>query len=196
MMRVLSFMRGTVARPSDSEQGAVAVEFALVSLPFLAIVFCIAEAGLDNVYLSYFDGATRAMARQVEIGTVQQSAMSMAAFKTAYCARLPSFMSCDRVVFSIKTVTKSFYSLTTTVVPGSVPQYALIPPSLNQSQNSFCPGLSGQYVALQALYIMPVISGIWTTSAVSYNGSSVRTLGSTSVFRNEGFSALTSYPGC
>ena len=77
------------------EDGATAIEFAMVIGPFLGLLFAIMEIAL--IYFAEFsiDNGVHKAARLIRLGQVQKAGMSQATFKSAVCADIPSFMACD-----------------------------------------------------------------------------------------------------
>lgn len=82
-----------------SEDGFTAVEFALVIIPFLAILFAIIEVAL--VYFATFslENATEQAARLIRTGQAQGGTFSAADFKQEVCDRIPIFLNCDSNLF-------------------------------------------------------------------------------------------------
>jgi Flp pilus assembly protein TadG len=184
-------------RLAGDRRGTTAVEFGLVALPLFVLVFAIAEMGLDFYCRSNLDVVSQRVARQIAIGAVQADDLDVNGFRTLVCGDLPSVLSCSNLVFSVQTVPSSFYGLTTSYqASNGLLQYVVTQPSLDQSLNKFCPGDKNQFVVLQLLYAMPVVTGIWLTSAVTYKGRSVRVIGATQVFRNESFLGANTAAGC
>lgn len=180
-------------------RGASAVEFGIVAFPLIMLIFALAEMGFDFFCRSALDVVAQKSARQIQIGTVQTSNLDVNGFKTMVCGYLPSFLSCSNLVFNVQTVptTSSFTALTTAyTAQNGLTQYNLIAPSMSQGQNKFCPGQSNQFVVLQYMYAIPVITGYWLTSSVTFNGKSVRVVSTTQVFRNEAFTASNTGAGC
>lgn len=180
-------------------RGASAVEFGIVAFPLIMLILALAEMGFDFFCRSTLDVVAQKSARQIQIGTVQTNNLDVNGFKTMVCGYLPSFLSCSNLVFNVQTVptTSSFSAMTTAyTAQNGLTQYNINPPSLNQGQNRFCPGQSNQFVVLQYLYAVPVITGYWLTSSVTLNGKSVRVVSTTQVFRNEAFTASNTGAGC
>jgi hypothetical protein len=70
----------------------------------------------------------------------------------------------------------------------------LIPP-LNNTQTSFCPGGSSDYVYLQVFYAMPLVFPVWLpTVTTSFQGKTVKLVSAAAAFKNEPYQS--SYSGC
>src|ERR1700690_1807777 len=70
------------------QDGAAAVEFALVALPFLALLFAILETALVFFAGQTLEAAAANSARLIMTGQAQSAGYAQADFKTAVCANL------------------------------------------------------------------------------------------------------------
>lgn len=87
-----SFLKG-FARANG---GATAIEFAIVAVPFLFMMFSILEIGRLYALSSVLEDATMDAGRQVRTGQMQQQGASAATFKEAVCERMSVFEGeCD-----------------------------------------------------------------------------------------------------
>src|SRR5262245_1464059 len=78
-------MAGRFAR---AEGGATAVEFALVAIPFLMLVFAIIELGLVYLVSLTLENAVIDVGRQIRTGQVQTSGGTATTFKSSVCAKM------------------------------------------------------------------------------------------------------------
>lgn len=173
-----------------NEDGAAALEFALVSLPFLAMIFFIMFIGLAEFLNLQIDYAMQKAARQVMIGTIQTKAVTQAQFRTNYiCAYLPVAISCNDVIVNLQTIQeaarpKGYYQL----VDSNASSINI--PQLSNSSTSFSPGSQGSYEYLQIIYpvtFMPSFIAKLISGGNNYNGSPAFLLTSTIAFRNESY---------
>src|SRR5580704_3249342 len=84
------------------EDGAVAVEFALVATIFIMMVLGILELGYMFFVQSVLDEAARDAARLIRTGQVQSSGNASAqlqAFQTRVCNDAAPIISCGNIVF-------------------------------------------------------------------------------------------------
>lgn len=86
--------RDATAGLREDQSGATAIEFAMVVVPFLALLFAIMEVAL--VYFATFslENATEQASRMIRTGQAQAAAMSANDFKQAICDRVPVFLDC------------------------------------------------------------------------------------------------------
>jgi Flp pilus assembly protein TadG len=87
--RLRRLLPGRVARRFVRQQdGAAAVEFALVAAPFLALIFAILETAFVFFAGQTLEAAAADSARLIMTGQAQSAAYTQANFKTAVCARI------------------------------------------------------------------------------------------------------------
>ncbi|MDB5649292.1 MAG: pilus assembly protein TadG [Hyphomicrobiales bacterium] len=182
-------LRRLVSKFVAAREGATAIEFALVGVPFLGLLFAIFETAFvffttEGLELAVADAARTIMTGQVQSSTITSATQfrdQMICNPTAPRKRLlPSFVDCSKIVVDVQQATafggadmsRSFYTN----------------PTMNYS-----PGGGGCIVVVRAAYPMPVFfpmlttSGISTAGQVSYNGSMTHMLIGTAAFRNEPF---------
>lgn len=81
-------------RFSRDESGFTAVEFAMVSLPFLMLLFGTIAVGLFFFTTFSLENAVEKAARQIRTGQAQTAGKTTAQFKTDVCNLAPSFVNC------------------------------------------------------------------------------------------------------
>jgi Flp pilus assembly protein TadG len=85
-------------------EGATAVEFALVALPFLAILFAIIELALNFWVTQVLENAVSDASRRIYTGQFQQENPGQSggqlatAFREDVCARVPALFDCNSMV--------------------------------------------------------------------------------------------------
>ena len=176
-------------------KAAVAVELAIIGAPFLLMILEIFQSALFVYYSGMLNHATESAARQILVGSVQNKSLTQTQFiNNLLCPLLPAAMSCGNVIVNLQTVSEAGY-------PGGFyafvnsSQTAIIIPPLNNTQTSFCPGGSGDYVYLQVFYAMPLIIPVWLpTVTTSFQGQTVKLVSAAAAFKNEPYQS--SYSGC
>src|SRR5437660_8844402 len=76
------------------QDGAVAVEFALVLLPFLALMFAIMETALVFFAGQTLETAVADSARLIMTGQAQSQSFDAAHFKTSVCSKIGGLFDC------------------------------------------------------------------------------------------------------
>ncbi len=83
----------TVAWRRDNS-GSTAIEFAMVSGPFLALLFGIMAVGLFFFTTFSTENAVEQAARPLRTGEAQAAGMTKDQFKANVCAKLPAYVDC------------------------------------------------------------------------------------------------------
>lgn len=81
--------------------GAVAVEFGLVSIPFFMLVVGLIEIALLYASSTVLEGGTVMAARLIRTGQVQQSANPEATFADALCTHVRGLIDCNRLQYEV-----------------------------------------------------------------------------------------------
>ncbi|HLI65842.1 MAG TPA: TadE/TadG family type IV pilus assembly protein [Caulobacteraceae bacterium] len=161
------------------ERGAAAVEFALVSIPFLALTFGIIEIGLIYFVSTTLENATFEAAREIRTGQLQIAGGATAAsFKTLICNQLTWLGSNCTNNLSVSVQTFSSFQTVTQTSPITNGQMAA------QNTLPFQTGGPGDIVMVQAFYQWTVIAPALDKIGTPINGGQTL-LTATSVFRNE-----------
>jgi Flp pilus assembly protein TadG len=160
------------------QSGVAAVEFGMVAVPFLALVFAILETSVIFFAGQALETAVADSGRLIMIGQAQQQGFDQNAFKNAVCARIYGLFDCSNgVVIDVKSYT-SFAAMTPSA-----------PPTLDSNGNivnnfGYDPGGPCSIVLVRLFYQWPVYVSLL---GLGNNGGSKRTLVATSAFRNEPF---------
>jgi len=159
------------------QEGAAAVEFALVAVPFLALTFAIIETALVFFAGQTLESAASEAGRLVMTGQAQNGGFSQADFKNAVCADLAGgLFDCANGVYVNVTSYASFSAVNTAPpVTNGV---------LNTANMAYTPGGPNCIVAVQLFYQWPIYVSLLGNNLSNLNGN-YRLLVATSVFRNE-----------
>jgi len=160
------------------QDGAAAVEFALVATPFLALTFAIIESAMVFFAGQSLEAATASAARLILTGQAQTSSLSASDFKTQVCNRVASLFDCSGGVYvDVKTYT-NFDSVNTAspIANGK----------LDTSNMSYTPGGPGCIVKVAIYYQWPIYVSLLGNNLANLDGNK-KLLVATSVFRNEPF---------
>lgn len=185
------------------EDAATAVEFALVSVPFLGLLFAIFETAFVFFTTQSVEAATAEAARKIMTGQAQgNSAVTTAnQFRSTYLCPttgriLPGYINCNDIVVDVrKASTWSAANLSSNFFTETTHQY--------------CTGNTSEIVVLRVGYPMPVYLSVLAMNSIALGGTTTVTTGqtnvsgsmkhlivATSVFRNEPFPGVTPLTGC
>jgi Flp pilus assembly protein TadG len=172
-------LRRFIGRFARGRRGAAAVEFALVSIPFFALMFGIIEVGLIYFVATTLEAATNEAARQIRTGQLQGQATpeTAAGFKTLICGQLAWLGS--NCTNNLTVQVQTFSSFQTVTQPSPI-----VNGQINQNNLTFSLGGPGDIVLVQAFYQWTVLAPALDRIGTPLNGGKML-LTSTSVFRNE-----------
>lgn len=164
------------------QDAAAAVEFGLIALPFLALIFAILETALVFFANQTLEVAATDAARLIMTGQAQSAGYTQSTFKTqVVCNLLKSGISLfdctNGVQIDVKTYTS--YTSITSAPPINNGQ-------LDTSNMAYTPGAAGQIVVVRLYYQWPIYVTLLGNALDNLNGGK-RLLVATSVFRNEPF---------
>ena len=159
------------------ERGAAALEFALVAVPLIALILAALQTAIIMFYDQALQTATEKSARQLMIGSVQDSGLNQAAFKSLVCANAPLF-KCSGLMVDVESAS-AFSSISTSALTLTYNASGAVTNSWTYS-----PGSAGDIVILRVMYDWPVFGGpLALTLANQPNGAHL--LVGTAVFKNE-----------
>jgi Flp pilus assembly protein TadG len=169
--------RGGIGRRFIKQQeGAAAVEFALVATPFLALTFAIIESALVFFAGQTLEAANADAARLIMTGQAQTGGFSAADFKTQVCNRIAGLFDCNGGVYvDVKTYTD--FSSVSTTSPITNGQF-------DTSKMNYTPGGPGCIVKVSLYYQWPIYVSLLGNNLANLSGNK-RLLVATAVFRNE-----------
>jgi Flp pilus assembly protein TadG len=167
-----------LARFRRDENGATAVEFGLIALPFFAILFAIIQAGLVFFAGQVLDSAVANASRLIRTGQAQQQNFDAAKFKDQICEQVDALFSCPDLKIDVQRF-KTF---------GDVD---LSPPIDKATGNfkmdpKYQPGDGGDIVVVRTFYEWPVFTKLLGFDLTNLaNGNHL--LSAVTAFRNEPF---------
>lgn len=164
-------------RMMQHQGGTSAVEFALVALPFIALMFAIIETAIVFFAGQALETAAATTSRLILTGQVQTQNMSAATFKTEVCKRLTALFDCASGIYVDVKRYSDFASASGAASPVNNG-------TLDTSKMSFIPGGPGDIVVMKLYYQWPIYVTLLNTGLADLGGSK-RLLVATAAFRNE-----------
>lgn len=160
-----------------NRKGSAAIEFAILALPFIVLIFAIIEIAIMFFVDSGLDAALHKAVRQVRVGTAKSSSWNLATFKTAVCSQLSYSFSCSANL-KVRAVVITDMASVSKVNP-------IVNGALTVTED-FNIGGSGDYVLVQAFLTWDPVLKLYTFAGGRLsNGSYV--LGASELFKNEPF---------
>ncbi|GAC1332757.1 MAG: hypothetical protein NVSMB26_12900 [Beijerinckiaceae bacterium] len=175
-------MRAALKQFARSNNGAVAVEFALISVPFIALLLAIFQTAVVLFANQALESSTETAARQIMTGQAQGSNLTVSQFRDLICPppgangvapgnSLPALIDCSKLIIDVRTAA-SFSSADTTKDVFT-----------NPSQAQFTPGPASTINVVRVLYQLPPYLAIFGV----IGGPTTNVLMSTAVFQTEPF---------
>jgi Flp pilus assembly protein TadG len=160
------------------QDGAAAVEFALVATPFFALIFAIMETALVFFAGQTLEAAASDSARLIMTGQAQAGGYDNAAgFKQKVCANASGLFDCNKIQVDVKKYTSfGSYTQTSPVTDGE----------LDTTKINYESSAAGDIVVVTLYYEWPVYVSLLGNNLSNLNGNN-RLLVATAVFRNEPF---------
>jgi len=176
--RLRRLMQGRVARRFVRRQdGAAAVEFALVAAPFLALTFAILETAFVFFAGQTLEAAAADSARLIMTGQAQTANYTAADFKNQVCARIAGLFDCANGM-TVNVQTYSSFGAITTTPPITNGQF-------NSANMGYNPGVNpGDITVVQLYYQWPIYVSMLGSNLSNLSGGN-RLLAATAVFRVE-----------
>jgi Flp pilus assembly protein TadG len=162
---------------AEREEGTAAVEFAIVAIPFLAVLYAILQTGLVFFAEQSLETTAADASRLILTGQAQSQGLDQTTFQNAVCARLSVIMNCSSVMIDVRTY--SNFSSANTSLPID---------SNGNLQNNFVyqPGAAGDIVVMRLMYQWPIsLSLLSLGRSLSNLGNGQDLLMATVAFRNE-----------
>lgn len=182
---VRSKIAARARRFARRQDGAVAVEFAFVAIPFLGLLFAILETALVFFAGQSLEASTAESARLILTGQAQTDispttgkvGYSQQDFKNVACANLSSLFDCAKLFVSVNTYA-SFASVNTStpVAGGKL--------TIDTDNLPYNAGNPGDIVVVQLYYQWPIVVSLLDGGLSNLDGQK-HLLMATSVFRNE-----------
>ncbi|HEY1752906.1 MAG TPA: TadE/TadG family type IV pilus assembly protein [Caulobacteraceae bacterium] len=162
-----------------ARRGATAVEFALVGLPFFALLFSILELGMMFMTQTTIEASAISNARLIRTGQLQAGgANSAAGFKTLVCNGM-SWISTADCMAHLSVDVQTFSDFSSLKVSPPIRNGAL-----DQSQMTFNAGASCDIVLVQVFYPYSLITPLLEPGLPNLNDHQ-RLLTTAVAFRNE-----------
>lgn len=156
--------------------GSAAVEFGMVALPFMLMVFAILEIGLVFVTDSILENATITTGRLVRTGQASALGMTSETFKASLCSRMSIFSSdcASRAQIDVRVI----------------PQFATVPPdpmdggAFDEGALTYSNGAPGDLILVRVWYRHTLIT-TFLSQGLSRLNDGTAMLTAATAFRNE-----------
>jgi len=165
-----------VRRFARSHDGATAVEFSLVALPFFALTFAILQTALVFFAGQTLEAAVADSARLIMTGQAQTANYNAAAFKTQVCNRIAGLFDCAGGVY-VDVKSYSTFGSVSSAQPVTNNQF-------DASKVSYSLAGPGCIQVVSLYYQWPIYVSLLGSNLSNLSGN-YRLLAATAVFKNE-----------
>ncbi len=172
-----------------ARRGSVALEFALIAVPFLTLTLFVMELSYDLFTQEVMDSALYLAARQIQTGNAQNS-LSGNDFIANYMApNLSGLLSASNVYVQVRVISptssQDYYDFTSGTLPMSNGALDLT----GFGSGSFCNAGPAKLLLVSSIYVGPTIVGFLLPNVISeyFNGSLVHATLSTIGVASEAF---------
>ena len=170
-----------------AKEGATAIEFALLAIPFFSLLFAILELAIIFLLSSTLNHAVSESGRQIRTGNFQTC--GQAAFKASVCSQMNIIGVCEDNL-RIDLASQPTFSTITLPDPPEPPEPdpddGTIPPITN---GVYVNTTAGDPVVVRALYYHRLILPAQLTRLETIPNSNTRIVSVTTAFQNEPFPA-------
>jgi Flp pilus assembly protein TadG len=169
------------------ENGAVAIEFALLAFPFFTLIFAILETSVVFLAGQILDSAVQDASRKIRTG--QPEAATAALFNDEICDRLFNMFDCDQLKVKVSVVaTFAAATIASPIDPDC--EGSIDPDDCGWTSEFVAPTYSAggatDIILVQAYYKWPTIVNLPGFNLATQAGNT-RLLSAVRVFRNEPF---------
>ena len=160
-----------------SASGATVVEFGLLALPFIALLFALLETAMFLFADQVLETATSDAACLIRTGQAQQARMSKGAFQDLICEKANALIDCEKLAIEVRTFS-TFDSIAFQSPFGTDGGL--------DGDMDYSPGSGGEIVLVRAFYEWPLFVRLLGND-LSNTTNGTRLLAASTVFRNEAF---------
>jgi Flp pilus assembly protein TadG len=179
--------RSLLTEFAGADDGVVAIEFAMIGLPFIALMLAIFQTAIVLFAAQALESATEVAARQIMTGQAQGASMTQAQFRNLVCPTasggtqpsftLPKVIDCSKLIIDVRTAS-NFSSTDTTKTLFTTP-----------SQAQFNPGGPNSINVVRVMYQLPpyltILGGGANNIFGISGGATTNVIMGTAVFQTE-----------
>ncbi|HSV25226.1 MAG TPA: TadE/TadG family type IV pilus assembly protein [Xanthobacteraceae bacterium] len=187
--KIAAYVHRLTLRFMRKKDGSAAVEFSIVAMPFLALLFAIMETSLVFFADQTLESAVADSARLIMTGSAQTSGWSADQFKQQVCAKMNGglFDCANKLMIDVKSYA-NFNAITNDPPPVTNGQ-------LDASKLTYDTGSPGTIEVVKFYYAWPIYVSLLGNNLSNLSGHN-RMMIATAVFCNEPYSTQTPSTSC
>ncbi len=170
-------LKRLLARFITRKEGTTAVEFAMIAMPFFALLFGVIETALVFFASATLENGVHEAARLVRTGQLQINGGGLSQFRQTVCDNAPILSDC---VNSLYVDVRKFQDFTSINVSNPIQNGQL------QNNFQFTPGVGEDVILVRVFYVWDVNAPFIGTFLANMNDGQ-RLLSAAAAFRNEPF---------
>jgi len=160
------------------EDGAAAVEFAIVAAPFIALLLATVQTALAFFAGQVLESAVTDSSREILTGSAQNAGMDQNAFAASVCGKIETLFNCGNLMIDVQTAA-SFAAANT-----AMPTLTFDGNGKVTNNWAYQPGNPGDIVVMRVMYQWPIFLGpLGLSLSNEANGNLL--LMATATFKNE-----------
>jgi Flp pilus assembly protein TadG len=182
-------LKAALARFARAERGATAVEFGLICLPVMAMLFGVIELVLVFLVSTTLETAVETASRTIRTGDFQQSATpTKAAFRTMVCAEM-SWLG-PGCTDNLYVEARTFATFGAMAASPPVPSVTFVDETVGHDADTcWATGQPSDIVLVRTYYRWKLFTPLLNAALENMGGGSgARLISTTTAFRNEPFS--------
>lgn len=170
--------RGGLRALRRDRRGSVAVEFALLAVPFMGLIYGIFETSLVHMTGQLMQTAVSDASRLIMTGQAQNQGMTQTQFKAAICKKITAFFNCQRDLQVDVQVYTSFTGASVTAPPVDSKG------NLDTTAFKYDAGQPNSIVIVRAVVAYPIVVPLIGKTMVNLSGNKLLIM-ATAAFKNE-----------
>ena len=164
-----------------AKDGATAVEFSLIALPFFMLMLAIFETSAVYFASTTLEDAVDDASRQIRTGQAQFANMTADQFRQLVCNGISVFLKCDS---SLAVDVRSFNDFEDVSFPPEIN-----PDGTLKNDQQYSPGGAGDVVVVRVFYKWQIVTP-FIGATLSNMSNDTRLLEAVTTFRNEPFGSV------
>lgn len=162
------------------DNGVVAVEFAMISLPFCMLLTGIVELSVFYGAAIVLEGATAEAGRLVRTGQAQEAADPEGMFREMLCDKVSEIIPCPKIQYEVIAMGQGTFGDAEMMEPQFDESGDLVP-------QGFDAGGDGEIVLIRAVYRYEFMTPFMGKLMAGASGGNTVTLMATTIIKNEPF---------
>jgi Flp pilus assembly protein TadG len=179
-------VRAPLARFVGNDSGTAAIEFGMVAVPFLALMFAIIETAMVFFVGQTLETAVADSGRLIMTGQAQAQSFDQAKFKSDICTRTSGLFDCTKIAVAVQTYTD--FNKAQQDADVSDPK-TLVDSNGNFKAFPYNQGSPCDIILVRVMYQWPIYVSLLGLNSLADMAGSKRLLLATAAFRNEPFGA-------